>query len=420
MTISGCLQSAYADPTIVSPLPANGASPSGPFVFVFSEPMDTDFTEVAFTDITDPFNTLPTINVWSGGNTVLTCTPSPAFAANRLIVWSAFGQNPNGDFLADPTGGFFTTGGGGGGSSGTNAITEFSVGKSHHYNQTSTALPVLDPSTPYGLSAVTSLSSNRSATNVTLTLPGSAVSNLVQNFFAPELFTMFASYTSLSTFDATFPAGNYTFTVKAVTSNQMVVVNFPGSITQPGAPHVSNYSAAQAVNPGQAFALTWDAFPGGTSSDYIFVSIGNAYNSPNPGLPGALSGTATAFNIPANTLQAGSSYDSTIGFYHAINITNGTSYITTVYRATFTDFMLTTTTSSSSLKLTNAIYSPANFSFDVLSPASPSVIVEYKTNLSSVVWHTLLVTNNPPSRFHAVAPQSTTNRHLFFRARIGP
>src|SRR5262245_37846182 len=92
---------AQVEPTIVSTVPPNfatGVSPSAAVVFTFSEPMDVDETTADFLDSTT-FMTLPTTPVWSAGNTVLTCTPTPAFPANRLIVWSVFGQNVNTDPL---------------------------------------------------------------------------------------------------------------------------------------------------------------------------------------------------------------------------------------------------------------------------------------------------------------------------------
>jgi hypothetical protein len=406
-----------AEPTITSPPPANGASPSGPFVFTFSEAMNPDISGVDFVDLTT-FTTLPTAEVWSGGNTILTCTPTPSFPVNRQIVWSAFGENLAGDQLGEPTGGLFTTGGGGG--TGTRAITTFSVGKIHHYNQTSAGSPTLDPGTPYGFSGATFLSSNRTATSVTLTLPTGSVSNLTH--LPPpqaEIFLMAPSTANLSEYEATFPEGDYSFFVQAANSNQTVVVNLPptADLPQPGAPHLTNFPAAQTVNPTQPFVLGWDAAPGAV---YIFVEIGtNNYSSPQPGNPGALTGADQTFTIPAGTLQPNANYFSRVGFYHYRGATNGT-YAVDAYRATFTEFSLITTSGSSGpLTLTNAVYASGNFSFDVLCATGQTVTVEYNTNPAPGVWQTLLTTNSPGSRFRAVAPQAATNQFLFFRARDG-
>jgi hypothetical protein len=234
---------------------------------------------------------------------------------------------------------------------------------------------------------------------------------------------MFAFNTNLTKFETNFPAGDYTFTVQATTSNQTVNVNFPttNAMAQPAAPHVTNYTAAQAVNPTQPFVLAWDAFPGGSSTDFVYVVIGNVFSSTNVGVPGALPGTATTITIPAGTLQANSNYDSSIGFYRYVATTNGNSYVTTVYRAAVTDFNLSTTSGAISgpLVLTNATFAPANFSFDVLCSTGQTVTVEYRTNLTVGPWKTLFTTNSPGNRFHSVAPQAATNRFVFFRARNG-
>ena len=419
---------AQAQPTLVSSVPANGATgipTNTTVVFTFSTAMDTDtnVTEATFIDVSNPLNPIPTSPSWSAGNTVLTCTPMPSFPANKTIYWSVSGQSAVGDpFATDPLGSFTTgTGAGGGGSgSGTNAITTFSVGKIHHYNQTSAGSPTLDPTTPYGFSGVTALSSNRTATSVVLTLPTGAVSNLTQ--LPPpqaEIYVLYGYNTNLSTHDATFPAGDYRFQVNAASSNQTVVVNLPtaASLPQPGAPHLSNLPAAQTVNPGQAFVLSWEAFPGGTAADYIDVDIGTAFGSPNPGLLGALTGTTVNFTIPAGTLRTNSTYASRVGFFRHVGATNA-NYATAAYRSTYTEFSLITT-GNSQLVLTNGAFTPSNFSFDVLCSTGQTVTVEYKTNLTTGLWQTLLTTNSPGGRFHAVAPQAATNRFLFFRARNG-
>jgi Bacterial Ig-like domain len=420
-----CSWQAHAQPTLVSVVPANGAtgvSTATTVVFTFNVEMDPDATDATFFDLFNPFPPISTTSSWSANNKVLTCTPTPSFPVNKSIFWTVSGQSAAGDpFDMDPFGSF-TTGSGGSSGTGTNAITRFTLGITHAYDQTSTALPTPDATAPYSFGAITSLSSNRTATNVLLTLPTGSISNLVRSFFQPENFTLFNFNTSLTTFNTTFPSGNYLFNVQAAASNQMVTVNFPGSLVQPGAPHVSNYAAAQTVDASQPFTLTWDAFPGGTAADFVSVAIGDSFSSTNAGLPGALPGTATSISIPAGTLQAGSNYDGTIGFYRFIGTTNGNSYGTLVYRATTTEFTLTTRGGSVTgpLVLTNAAYAPSNFAFDVLCSPGQIVTVEYRTNLAAGLWRTLLTTTSAANRFRAVAPQAATNRALFFRARNGP
>jgi hypothetical protein len=418
------LNSASAQPTLVSVVPANGAtgvSQNTTVVFTFSTAMDTNATTAFF--IYDGSSFVATVASWNAGHTVMTNTPVASFPANKTITWLISGQDTLGNPL-DGTGsdfGSFSTGGGGGGSgTGTNAITSFTLGKIYYYDQTSAAAPTVDTSIPYNFDAVTALSSNRTATNVTLLLPTGGISNLVQNFLRPEDFTLFSFKTNQASFDATFPPGSYVFTVRSVNSNQTVPVNFPSTLLQPGVPHITNYTAVQAVNPAQPFTLGWDGFIGGTLTDFVSVAIGESFSSTNAGSPGALNGTATSITIPAGTLQPNSNYDSTLSFFRVISITNGSSNVTTVYRATITQFTLTTTSSSTGpIILTNTFWNAGSFSFDVLCSTGQTVTVEYKTNLATGVWQSLVTTNNNQvNRYHIIS-SPTTNRARFFRARNG-
>src|SRR6266404_5951215 len=160
---------AHAQPSLVSVVPADGAigvSPASPVVFTFSDPMDTAATAAEFFDPTVG-GFVSTTPAWSAANTVLTCTPNPAFGGGHGITWFLNGQDTLGDPLSEF--GSFTTSNSSGTGSGTNKITTFSVGKVHSFDQTSTAAPILDGFSPYGFTATTALASNRTATNITLT-----------------------------------------------------------------------------------------------------------------------------------------------------------------------------------------------------------------------------------------------------------
>ncbi|MGH7969731.1 MAG: Ig-like domain-containing protein, partial [Limisphaerales bacterium] len=304
-----CVGYVQAQPTIVSTVPAMGASgvsPTADVVFTFSEPMDTTATEAQFIDISNPLSPFPTTSSWNASGTVLTCTPSPAFPSNKQIYWVVSGQNPNGDSLGGTPGGYFTTGtGGGGGStgSGTNRVTTFTLGKIYVYDQTLAGTPTADTNVPYAFEAVTGLASNRTATTITLTLPANGgTSNLTQNFVAHEDYYLFYYTTSSNELETTFPAGSYNFNVMAATSNQTVSVALMPASNQPNAPHVSNFAEAQSVNAAQPFTLKWDGFTGGTSGDYISVHVSGGievWKTGDFGSTNALPGTATSVTIPA-------------------------------------------------------------------------------------------------------------------------
>lgn len=412
-----------AQPVIVSTVPANGASgvsPSAAVVFTFSEQMDTVLTFAQFIDPSSPFTPLPVNTAWSANDTVLTCTPSPPFPSNKTIAWFVDGESLIGDPLEGETSGFFTTSSGGGNTgTGTNRLSAFNVGKLHFYEQNSAGAPTLDPDTPYLFSASVTLASNRTANTVSLTPPAGTASDITRNFVRPENFFLFATHTSLPTFDGAFPAGNYVFNVVAANSNQQVTVNLPASMAQPNAPHIANFSAAQSVNPSQAFQLQWDPFQGGTGADYISVSIGQSFQTPDAGAPGALNGAATSVTIPANTLQPGSNYSASISFYR-FTATSNASYTTSASLSTTTDFPLVTSSGGGTgpLILTNATFSGGTFRFNVLSSPGQSFAVEYSSTMLTNQWLTLLTTNSATGVLQITHP--VTNQYFFYRARKMP
>ena len=180
--------------------------------------MNPTSTVAAFYDQNAGFESPPVIPVWSAGNTVLTCTPWPAFANNHIIDWEVFGLDATGNPLAGATTGSFTNVAGVNGGSGTNAYTFFQVVHYTFYYQSSASPPVLFPNITYEFFAQTLLASNRTATNITVTIPVRlAVSNLVEELLTPERFSVAVFDTNiLRTFTTNFPSGNYIFNVSAV------------------------------------------------------------------------------------------------------------------------------------------------------------------------------------------------------------
>jgi hypothetical protein len=418
--------STQAQPTIVSTVPGlltTGVSPSAAVVFTFSTEMDTNATSAQFADFSSfPPTFYPTEPSWNTAGTILTCTPNPAFPSNKQITWVVDGQDTLGNSLGGQAGGIFTTGSGSTTTpgSGTNAITTFSVGEIYSYSQLSSGNPTLNADAPFLFNATTALASNRTATAISLTLPNSAVSNLNQNPFAHENYNLFGSETDSNTFVAAYPAGTYTFNVTAATSNQSVSITLPAGATQPNGPHVKNFDAAQAVNASQVFTLSWDQFAGGTSTDFISVSIGNVWQTPDPGSAGALNGSATSVTIPAGTLQPGTTNTATVGFYHATSISNIT-YATSAYRASITEFNLITSAGAVGITpvLTNAFWSGGLISFDIdTSPGQALTIVSSpNAALPLSQWQTLLATNSPGARIHITQP--TTAPMEFYRVKNG-
>ncbi len=122
------------------------------------------------------------------------------------------------------------------------------------------------------------------------------------------------------------PNGTYTFTIVTVNNGTITAPLSLTGGTFPSVPRVSNFTAAQSINAAANFTLTWDAFTGGTASDYIEVSIeeegsnDEIFHSDPPGV--GLNGTSTSVLIPAGTLTAGKRYHAQIMFAKIVHNQN--------------------------------------------------------------------------------------------------
>jgi len=398
MILLAGLDQAAAQLTIASTVPTNsatGVSPGAAVVFNFSTNMNPAATFAIFSDVTAS-NESPTVILgWSAGNTVLTCTPSPQFANNHKIQWSVEGQDAVGNVLTGTTGGSFTTVMGVNGGSGTNALTTFLLGKYALYRQTTNASPSLFT---YDFVEQSTLASNRTATNITLTIPTSPprTNVLVESLLQPEQYQTNVFTPTLTNLDTNFPVGSYVFNVASSVSNQQVTVNLP-NYSLPNAPQISNYTNAQAVNPSQPFTLFWNTFTNGGSADRIVVQVNEPSMNGNSGLllfqtslsgpPAGLDGTATSVTIPAAVLPANSTNDAFVLFAHVASTTNATTQ-TTVLVASATYFTIATTAASLAPALT-IIHSGTNVLLEWPTNAT-GYTLQFTGNLTSSVWGTNL------------------------------
>jgi len=411
--------------TTVSSDPANlatGVSPSAAVVFTFSGPMSTATVNVSFYTVSPP-GFYPVSSSWNNANDVLTCTPSSPFPGNTSISWVVSGMDANNMQVIGQ--GSFTTGTNSGGGIigyGTNQISSFFLGKLYVYGQGSSGPPVPMATAPFIFNGTATLASNRTATSITLTLPNAAVSNFTQNLAAKENYYLTYFNTSSNTVETNFPSGDYTFTVNAAASNQTVVVTFPASMVQPDAPYITNLAAAQTVDVSKPFTLWWKPLAGGSSSDFILVTVGNWMSRPY-GATNALNGTSTSVTIPAATLQANSNYTAGVGFEHAIWSTNS-SYATGAYRATVTSFTVHTMAGSNAPPpvLGNPGWTGNAFSFDVDTVPSQTVTVVYSTDCSlpRSQWQKLITTNSPGSKVRISHPNALLMPILYYSVRNGP
>ena len=109
-------------------------------------------------------------------------------------------------------------------------------------------------------------------------LPGGAVRGFPFGGGSLEL-QIRDAYATQAALDADYTNGNYTFAMATVHNGfQFPVLTLP-TAAYPTAQHVSNFAAAQAINPTSPFTLQWSNPSDATTNDYIWVVINNASGS---------------------------------------------------------------------------------------------------------------------------------------------
>ena len=125
-----------------------------------------------------------------------------------------------------------------------------------------------------------------------------------------ELQQLFGSKNAL---DELFPNGDYAVLTEGSTdgsrTNQLLI----SGDAYPAAPQVSNFAAAQAIDPSSDFTVSWAPISGATENDFVSFEIydcqdENIISTGPPGSPDALTGAATNFLIRARTLRPGQQY----------------------------------------------------------------------------------------------------------------
>lgn len=228
----------------------------------------------------------------------------------------------------------------------------------------------------------------------TVTLPSGQVETMRNS--DPEHLLFAAVTNSLTALQALYPSGQYQF---AVTGGS-ATVTLP-SIQIPNAPTLQNYAAAQTINPAADYVLAWTPFQGGTTSDYIGVSVsgqeGTILQSPSATCPDALNGTAQSMMIPANTLTSNTTYQVVITFVRVESFDTTTIPGTALLSGTeaVTEATIAAGVASSVPVLSNAQALPGGgVAFDVSTAPGTTYSIQFNTSLNDASgWTTLLITN---------------------------
>ena len=199
------------------------------------------------------------------------------------------------------------------------------VGKGRSFKQSGAGSPVADPDRQAQFTAFAEARADNLILSATLRLPNGQQQPMADEG-KPRIQQRFTSQAAL---DAAYPNGTYQVILQTVHDGLRTITLTVNGDAYPPAPHVSNFAAAQAINPVNAFTLAWDAFPAAEAADYVQVGIERqdqvVFRTGDPGQPGALDGTAVGVSVPANTLSLGRAYGAWLTLAHGVS-SDTTSY----------------------------------------------------------------------------------------------
>ena len=185
------------------------------------------------------------------------------------------------------------------------------------YSQTNTTAPTILPTKGYESRAFLYATTT---TTASIRKPNATTVNLAvvgDHLEATTLYDIPALLTSA------WPLGNYTVNISNPTDGTKAVQMYIGGDFYPTPARVSNFVEAQAIFPGQNFALRWDGVTGPAPADLIQFQLEEngaiIFETPAiPGAPGALAGTATSVTIPGARLPEGRVFLATITAWRAV------------------------------------------------------------------------------------------------------
>ena len=159
-----------------------------------------------------------------------------------------------------------------------------------------------------------------SVVSASVQVPGGATKTLLRSDPGNSELEFNDAFTTKIGLDNTYQSnGTYTMSVDTSDQGAFVPALNLSADNYPNTPQVSNFTAAQSVNSTTNFIVTWNVFTGGSSLDFITLSVddslGNtAFSTPDIGDVGALDGTATSVVITGGMLQVGMTYTGRVLF----------------------------------------------------------------------------------------------------------
>ena len=297
-------------------------------------------------------------------------------------------------------------------------ITSYGVAKTGYYTQSSDAAPVLETGENHYFGAFVNSNGTTDIDSAILSAPGGA-----QVEMAPLLF-YFEGFTSQAAIDNSFRNGAYSFQISTVDLDFFFgQLSLAG--TYPSVPRVNNFAAAQSINAGGDFTLRWDGFVGGTAGDFILVTVDDdsgstIFETPDQGIPGALTGQDTSVVIPAGTLPPGTNYLCYISFNKLVAVDTSSIPGALGVAAYVRETSLPLKTASSGNPLTvNLAGFERRPDGSILVQASGTAGATFTLEATSdfKVWTSVVTTNPPPGSFDLIDAGATALPNRFYRVK---
>jgi hypothetical protein len=303
--------------------------------------------------------------------------------------------------------------------------TKYTVGYLGEFYQTNASGTLTSNAVAaFGFEAAIALETNLTASAASVTIPGGEQEGMIT--INSNRFSYIVGTNSFSNLASAFPPGDYVFTISNnPTSSGPISVPMPDNPTFPNPPTLTNYAAAQAIDPTRDFTLYWTPFAGGSSHDYISVavsapSLGTVFQTAQFGCPDALDGTASSVVIPAGTLVVDQSYTADITFVQEFTVdTNSTAGVARLAGSEAeTHATISTAGSVPALTLGNPALLPGGgLSFDL--PTTPGVYytIQFNPDLSNPSgWSSILTTDAVGSSLTFSNPPPAGASPGFYRA----
>ncbi len=311
-------------------------------------------------------------------------------------------------------------------------VSYYGVIKSTQFEQTSDAAPVELTTNAYAFHAFAVASTNNVLTNATVSPPLHVLAPDDTNYISLRWMEQFNSQSAL---EAAYPNSsgfspvNYTVTMYTAEDGvksggvSFYLIPFVMQISQPTTPHLTNYTAAQAVDTTRDFEIGWSSLGDNTLAivqlTILDVASNLVYMTPAPFQPGALSGASFSATIPAYTLPAGTNL---VGHLTIANpgLPNTNSYAgATGISALARDTQFSIITRPAPLPPRLTILPTGAPDFALLVEGEANRVYHVEAAPDFVTWTNLFTTNSQNGCFSFLDTNTAARIHTFYRARIG-